>query len=68
MSYLKSFEHLGIRLKDIKLATDNFDQSNFIGHGGFGWVYKGELGHSGRQVFIAVKHLDTTLGQIITIS
>nr|KAJ0193684.1 hypothetical protein LSAT_V11C800441600 [Lactuca sativa] len=46
-------------LEEIKEATGNFSQENFLGVGGFGSVYKGELG--GRQV--AVKRLTSTTGQ-----
>nr|XP_043612057.1 probable serine/threonine-protein kinase PBL25 [Erigeron canadensis] len=63
MSYREPVEHLSIRLEDIKLATKNFDEKNFISGGGFGRVYKGELVHSGRRVMVAVKRLDRTGGQ-----
>ncbi|KAJ9559396.1 hypothetical protein OSB04_014010 [Centaurea solstitialis] len=63
MSSIKEFEHLRIPLQAIKLATNNFGDDNYISRGGFGKVYKGELAHTGGQVMVAVKRLDTTLGQ-----
>ncbi|KAF3591958.1 hypothetical protein DY000_02027137 [Brassica cretica] len=46
--------------KAIEAATDNFSQSNKLGQGGFGQVYKGTF-PSGVQV--AVKRLSKTSGQ-----
>ncbi|KAL0657477.1 hypothetical protein Bca4012_078062 [Brassica carinata] len=43
-------------LKQLKLATDNFDPSNKIGEGGFGSVYKGQLPDG---TLIAVKKLSS---------
>ncbi|XP_024983141.1 putative receptor-like protein kinase At5g39000 [Cynara cardunculus var. scolymus] len=63
MSSIKEFEHLRIPLQDIKLATNDFGDDNYISRGGFGKVYKGELVHSRGHVTVAVKRLDTTLGQ-----
>lgn len=40
--------------REIQLATDNFDESNIIGQGGFGRVYRGVLSDN---VKIAVKRL-----------
>nr|TKR84295.1 putative receptor-like protein kinase [Populus alba] len=31
------------KIQDLEKATDNFSQKNFIGRGGFGFVYKGTL-------------------------
>ncbi|KVI05522.1 Protein kinase, ATP binding site-containing protein [Cynara cardunculus var. scolymus] len=55
MSYvLREVNHLQIPLPDILLATNNFDEGNFIGRGGFGKVYKGE---SERYGTIAIKRM-----------
>ncbi|XP_076914529.1 receptor-like protein kinase HERK 1 [Bidens hawaiensis] len=43
MASIPELGHLKIPLEDIKLATNNFSDSNFIGQGGFGSVYKGQL-------------------------
>ncbi|KAF5784425.1 putative protein kinase RLK-Pelle-LRR-I-1 family [Helianthus annuus] len=49
-------------LEDIKRATQNFHDDNFIGGGGFGKVYKGNL-HDGDGIKIIVaKRLDTRFG------
>lgn len=63
MSGLSEFKHLQIPFKEIKLATTNFDKSKFIGHGGYGKVYKGELCISGTPTIVAVKRLNDKLGQ-----
>ncbi|KAJ0954733.1 putative protein kinase RLK-Pelle-CrRLK1L-1 family [Helianthus annuus] len=46
MFAIKEFKHHRIELRAIKLATNNFDDKNYVGKGGFGKVYKGELVHS----------------------
>lgn len=53
---MEGVQHLKISLDDIKLATNNFDNNNFIGRGGFGKVYKGEI-------TLSVKRLDRAMGQ-----
>ncbi|KAJ9559421.1 hypothetical protein OSB04_014035 [Centaurea solstitialis] len=63
MSSIKEFEHLKIPLQAIKLATNNFNDNNYISRGGFGKVHKGELIHFGKPVTVAVKCLDKALGQ-----
>ncbi|KAJ9540064.1 LOW QUALITY PROTEIN: hypothetical protein OSB04_026570 [Centaurea solstitialis] len=60
MSLIQELDHLKIPLQNIKLATDDFAHHNFIGHGGFGRVYKGQL--AGNQS-VAVKRLDVKGGQ-----
>ncbi|KAI3781598.1 hypothetical protein L2E82_11616 [Cichorium intybus] len=60
---MEGVQHLAIPLEDIKLATNNFDDDNFIGRGGFGKVYIGQLSLSGQPSTVAVKRLDRTLGQ-----
>ncbi|KAL7600817.1 hypothetical protein Lser_V15G22907 [Lactuca serriola] len=62
-AFLEEFEHLKIRLEDIKSATYNFDMSNIIGKGGFGMVYKGVLSHFKEQNTVAFKRLDRNFGQ-----
>ncbi|KAM0029784.1 putative protein kinase RLK-Pelle-CrRLK1L-1 family transcription factor C2H2 family [Helianthus debilis subsp. tardiflorus] len=63
MFAIKEFKHLRIELRAIKLATNNFDDKNYIGKGGFGKVYKGELVHSEVRTMVAVKRLDRAFGQ-----
>ncbi|KAF5799959.1 putative protein kinase RLK-Pelle-CrRLK1L-1 family [Helianthus annuus] len=78
MASIPELDHLKIPLEDIKLATNNFSDSNFIGQGGFGRVYKGQLPLSAfaastttsrstnptaRPATIAVKRLDVKGGQ-----
>ncbi|KAK4424146.1 Proline-rich receptor-like protein kinase PERK4 [Sesamum alatum] len=45
---------------DLAMATGNFSQTNLLGQGGFGYVYKGVL-HNGKEV--AVKSLKSNSGQ-----
>lgn len=44
--------------RDLKAATKSFDDVQKLGQGGFGVVYRGQLGHNGQE--IAVKVLDST--------
>ncbi|KAK9069866.1 hypothetical protein SSX86_010262 [Deinandra increscens subsp. villosa] len=60
---MQKVEHLKIPIKEIKLATNNFSNENFIAKGGFGNVYMGKLTISGQQHTVAVKRLDRTQGQ-----
>ncbi|GJT24313.1 jacalin-like lectin domain-containing protein [Tanacetum coccineum] len=55
-----AIDSLRIPLDDIKLATNNFANDNFIGQGGFGRVYKGQLKTSSGEAgtLVAVKRLD----------
>eukprot|EP00250_Pteridium_aquilinum_P002975 c1326_g1_i1 orf=356-1600(-) len=46
--------------KQLQVATNNFDEANLIGHGGFGSVFRGVLG-DGR--IAAIKQLDQTSKQ-----
>ncbi|XP_023743705.1 uncharacterized protein LOC111891875 isoform X1 [Lactuca sativa] len=62
-TFLQDFRHLKIQLEEIKSATDTFDNNNFIGEGGFGKVYKGEISHSKGQSMVAFKRLDRSHGQ-----
>nr|KAJ0226203.1 hypothetical protein LSAT_V11C100018250 [Lactuca sativa] len=49
-------------LKDIELATHNFSDSNLIGRGKFGNLYKGEVTHANGRNAIAAKRLDMKHG------
>lgn len=55
MSQLKEAEHLKIPLKEIEIATNNFETC--IGKGGYGLVYRGELSISKNRITVAVKRL-----------
>ncbi|GJT10081.1 kinase-like domain, phloem protein 2-like protein [Tanacetum coccineum] len=63
--FLTEFKNLKIQLEDIRLATNNFDESKVIGGGGFGKVYEGELSHSQSEEksLVAIKRLDRRYGQ-----
>ncbi|XP_071719640.1 uncharacterized protein [Rutidosis leptorrhynchoides] len=52
---------LRISLKDVQLATENFDDKKCVGNGGFGKVYKGKLPQSDHT--IVAKLLDVKGGQ-----
>ncbi|MFS8012726.1 putative protein kinase RLK-Pelle-CrRLK1L-1 family [Helianthus anomalus] len=63
MSLIQELDHLKIPLEHIRLATKNFSDDNFIGQGGFGRVYKGQLPlfatSSDKSITsVAVKRLD----------
>ncbi|CAH1445239.1 unnamed protein product [Lactuca virosa] len=62
-AFLGENQHLKIKLEEIKSATNNFDNNNVIGKGGFGNVYKGVLSHSEGLTMVAFKRLDRKLGQ-----
>ncbi|PWA38788.1 DA1-related protein 2 [Artemisia annua] len=61
MSRIPELNHLQLPLNDIISATNNFSERNYVGRGGFGRVYKGQLQPSG--ITVAVKRLDTRFGQ-----
>ena len=54
-SELVKGQHQMVSYNDLRQATGNFNQENFLGNGSFGSVYKGNL----RQGIVAVKVLDT---------
>ncbi|MFS7928102.1 putative protein kinase RLK-Pelle-CrRLK1L-1 family [Helianthus anomalus] len=56
--FLEKFQHLKIQLEEITTATNNFNKENYIGVGGFGKVYKGEVSHSKGRGMVAIKRLD----------
>ncbi|CAI9284694.1 unnamed protein product [Lactuca saligna] len=57
-SIMEEFDHLKIQMEDIKSATCNFSQDRWIGGGGFGSVYKGELSLPTGPTMVAFKRLD----------
>lgn len=59
MSEFLEQNQLKLPLDDIKSATNNFSSENYIGQGGFGPVYKGQLPPFGTMV--AVKRLDSKI-------
>ncbi|KAF5761532.1 putative protein kinase RLK-Pelle-CrRLK1L-1 family [Helianthus annuus] len=62
-AFLQQFQHLKIQLEEITSATNNFHNENYIGGGGFGKVYKGEMSHSKGRSMVAIKRLDRRHGQ-----
>ncbi|KAJ0509032.1 putative protein kinase RLK-Pelle-CrRLK1L-1 family [Helianthus annuus] len=62
-TFLQQFQDLKIQLEDITSGTDNFNDDNCIGGGGFGKVYKGEVSHSKGQRTVAFERLDPRHGQ-----
>jgi len=57
---MESFESIFIGLSTLQSATNNFDENNKLGEGGFGVVYKGAL-PDGQEV--AVKRLSESTTQ-----
>ncbi|GKG46852.1 jacalin-like lectin domain-containing protein, partial [Tanacetum coccineum] len=63
MSQIPELNHLQVQLplNDIMSATNNFSEKNYVGQGGFGRVYKGQLQPCG--TIVAVKRLYMRFGQ-----
>ncbi|KAM7500910.1 hypothetical protein LguiA_025324 [Lonicera macranthoides] len=57
---ISTVESLQYDLETVKTATDNFSETNKLGQGGFGAVYKGRLQNG---LKIAVKRLSVNSGQ-----
>ncbi|KAI3703943.1 hypothetical protein L1987_74140 [Smallanthus sonchifolius] len=57
-TFLQQFQDLKIQKEEITSATNNFDDKNYIGGGGFGKVFKGEVSHSKGRSIVAIKRLD----------
>ncbi|MFS7947934.1 putative protein kinase RLK-Pelle-CrRLK1L-1 family [Helianthus anomalus] len=50
-------------LKELKAATDEFDDIFIIGNGGFGKVYKGHIDIDNAKTIVAIKRLDSSSTQ-----
>ncbi|GJX39471.1 kinase-like domain, phloem protein 2-like protein [Tanacetum coccineum] len=57
-SRMDNLAHLKIPLESILLATDNFDDKNVIGRGGYAKRYEGELSWSGELIAITARRFD----------
>ncbi|VVA92447.1 unnamed protein product [Arabis nemorensis] len=57
-AHLVEAVNIAISIQVLRDATDNFNEKNILGRGGFGTVYKGEL-HDGTK--IAVKRMESSI-------
>ncbi|KAG6674545.1 hypothetical protein I3842_15G047800 [Carya illinoinensis] len=55
-SDVQNHQHQLVSYNELRLATGNFNQENFIGKGGYGSVYKGYLS---QRTLVAIKVLDS---------
>ncbi|CAI9271338.1 unnamed protein product [Lactuca saligna] len=53
-----NLEECRIPLKEIMRATQNFSSHNWVGDGGFGSVYRGQLSERWKNHLVAIKRLD----------
>ncbi|KAJ9558728.1 hypothetical protein OSB04_013342 [Centaurea solstitialis] len=61
MSQMNELIHLKIPFQAIMSSTQDFNEANFVGKGGYGRVYKGTLSWGAYQdMLVAVKRLDVT--------
>nr|XP_043611744.1 tyrosine-protein kinase JAK1-like [Erigeron canadensis] len=54
----ENLDHLRIQLSDIKLSTRNFAETNLIGSGGYGRVYRAELDHYDSRNALYIEEMD----------
>ncbi|MFS7995246.1 putative protein kinase RLK-Pelle-CrRLK1L-1 family [Helianthus anomalus] len=54
---------LQLTFLEIQVATNNFDESLVVGHGGFGKVYRGTITSGESVLDAAIKRLESTSGQ-----
>ncbi|KAM0062217.1 putative protein kinase RLK-Pelle-CrRLK1L-1 family [Helianthus debilis subsp. tardiflorus] len=52
-----------LTFSEIQAATNNFDESLVVGHGGFGKVYRGTITYGESVLDVAIKRLESTSGQ-----
>ncbi|KAM0006722.1 putative protein kinase RLK-Pelle-CrRLK1L-1 family [Helianthus debilis subsp. tardiflorus] len=52
-----------LTFSEIQVATNNFDESLVVGHGGFGKVYRGTITNGESLLDAAIKRLESTSGQ-----
>ncbi|KAJ0493722.1 putative protein kinase RLK-Pelle-CrRLK1L-1 family [Helianthus annuus] len=52
-----------VTFSEIQVATNNFDESLVVGHGGFGRVYRGTITNGESVLDVAIKRLESTSDQ-----